>query len=515
MASTIFSPHDRRFAQAIGDLAYCNPFLPQRIAFEKLVLGDQFDSHLADWNVRAGAEKDHPNLTRVIERSRQLLMQTLARLTKANHEAVISAEDASLYFDLTLFVVYHDQREALDHLVVESASKHGKVQAGTVYRRLVSEVESFLSVSPQLAGFLSQMPHIFAGFFQLRRAFRNIFLYIVGSSAITATLRAAVWQSTFTHDMRRYRRLLFDRMGDYATLITGPTGAGKELVAQAIGRSRYIPFDADSLSFSEESDESFYPINLSALSPTLIESELFGHQRGAFTGAVAERIGWLESCPHSGTVFLDEIGELDAAIQVKLLRVLQSREFSRLGETRQRKFQGKIIAATNRNLTSEMQQRRFREDLYYRLCSDIVDVPSLRRRLDEDPSELSELVSHLAQRLVGAEGPELAAEVMQVITEQVGLDYAWPGNIREVEQCVRNVLIRRSYRLPETESSAEMPVDACQQLANDIRGAQLTADELLCRYCQIVYHQTGSYEATARKLGLDRRTVKAKVMSSV
>jgi transcriptional regulator of acetoin/glycerol metabolism len=155
-----------------------------------------------------------------------------------------------------------------------------------------------------------------------------------------------------------------------------------------------------------------------------------------------------------------------------------------------------------------MQQRRFREDLYYRLCSDIVEVPSLRQRLDEDPSELRDLVSHLAQRLVGSEGEQLAEEVLQVITEQLGSAYAWPGNIRELEQCVRNVLIRRAYRQPLSSAPA---ADAIEQLTAAMRGGTLSADELVSRYCQLVYEQTGSYEATARKIGLDRRTVKAKV----
>jgi transcriptional regulator with PAS, ATPase and Fis domain len=112
--------------------------------------------------------------------------------------------------------------------------------------------------------------------------------------------------------MRRYRRLLFDRMTDISTLVMGASGTGKELVARAIGLSRYIPFDATRGGFVEDFEGSFIALNLSAMSPTLIESELFGHRRGAFTGAVADRVGFLEACPPLGTVFLDEIGELDA-----------------------------------------------------------------------------------------------------------------------------------------------------------------------------------------------------------
>src|SRR5690606_29799135 len=127
-----------------------------------------------------------------------------------------------------------------------------------------------------------------------------------------------------------------------------------ELVARAIGLSRFIPFDPKTQRFAEDFAGSFFPLNLSALSATLVESELFGHCRGAFTGALQDRAGWLEVCPHYGTVFLDEIGEVDPQVQVKLLRVLQERTFNRIGETDARRFSGKIIAATNRDLATEM-----------------------------------------------------------------------------------------------------------------------------------------------------------------
>jgi DNA-binding NtrC family response regulator len=229
-------------------------------------------------------------------------------------------------------------------------------------------------------------------------------------------------------------------MADYTTLVTGPSGTGKELVARAVGLSRYIPFDAQRRRFTEDFVGSFFPLNLSALSPTLIESELFGHRRGAFTGAVEDRLGWLEICPPQGTVFLDEIGELEPMIQVKLLRVLQERSFSRLGETDERQFHGKLIAATNRDLAEQMECLKFREDLYYRLCSDIIVTPGLHERLADDPSELRELVVHIARRLVGDEAEAVAEEVLVAIEAQLGRDYPWPGNIRELKNCIERMM---------------------------------------------------------------------------
>jgi transcriptional regulator with PAS, ATPase and Fis domain len=293
-------------------------------------------------------------------------------------------------------------------------------------------------------------------------------------------------------------------MGEFATLITGPSGTGKELVARAIAQSRYVPFDEGRLSFAD--DCGFFPINISALSPTLVESELFGHRRGAFTGAVADRKGWLETCPELGSVFLDELGDLDPAIQVKLLRVIETRTFHPVGDTAGRQFRGKLITATNRDLATLIAKGRFREDLYYRLCSDQVVTPTLAAQLADSPAVLRELVFYMSRRVAGDEAETLAHEVLDWLGANLPPDYAWPGNYRELEQCVKNVLIRRNY-----QPSRPRERNPVEQFALDARAGRLSADELLTRYVTIVYSRTGSYEETARRLSLDRRTVKAKV----
>ena len=202
-------------------------------------------------------------------------------------------------------------------------------------------------------------------------------------------------------------------------------------------------------------------------------------------------------------MFLDEIGDLDPAIQVKLLRVLQTREFQSLGEAKTQRFEGKIVAATNRDLAAEMRAGRFREDLYYRLCSDLITTPSLREQLSDAPHDLEELVRFIARRLVGAEeAAPVTSEVLQWIERHLGPDYPWPGNFRELEQCVRNVLVRKEYRPTSRASSPWL---------FDLREGNLTAEELLEAYCAHVYERSGNYLETARRLGLDRRTVKSKV----
>src|SRR5262249_11655411 len=142
----------------------------------------------------------------------------------------------------------------------------------------------------------------------------------------------------------------------------------------------------------------------------------------------------------------------------------------------------------------------------YRLCSDQITTPSLAEQLADSPQGLRQLIVYMTRKVAGSEGEELAAEVADWIEKNQGADYPWPGNYRELEQCVKNVLIRRDYR--PSQSKAGDPLD---QVAEDFRAGRLTAEDLISRYCTIVYSRTGSYEETARRLGLDRRTVKAKI----
>ncbi|MDP6504943.1 MAG: sigma 54-interacting transcriptional regulator, partial [Planctomycetota bacterium] len=206
------------------------------------------------------------------------------------------------------------------------------------------------------------------------------------------------------------------------------------------------------------------------------------------------------------TVFLDEVGELDSLIQVKLLRVLQYRTFQRLGETAERDFSGKVIAATNRDLAREMQQGRFREDFYYRLCADIIHTPTLQEQLLESPEELQNIVRFIASNIAGDAAEELTSDVLSWIEKELGRDYGWPGNFRELEQCVRNVLVRREYRPAEGRVGTTH-----ERLGIEMTRGDLTAEEILQRYCTLVYAKTGTYEEAARRLSLDRRTVKAKI----
>jgi DNA-binding NtrC family response regulator len=352
---------------------------------------------------------------------------------------------------------------------------------------------------------------LFAFFFQTRRAFHFVFHQILGTSDAAARLRASVWESLFTHDVRRYLRHLHLRMHEVSTLILGPSGTGKELVASALGLSAFIPFDGSRRRFARDFRWTFHPLNLAASSRTLIESELFGHKKGAFTGASADRAGHFENKESSDTVFLDEIGELDPDVQVKLLRVIESRRFHRLGDPEPRSFGGKIVAATNRDLSAEMAAGRFREDLYYRLCGDVIRTPSLHTQLARDPAELERLVGVLAKRSLGAADSRSVDEIMQGIERSVGFSYGWPGNMRELEQCVRNLLIHGHY-VPPTHAPVSSELDA---LLDRMRRVDAKLDEVSAVYSSWAYARTGSYAGAGRALGVDRRTIAKHVDSAL
>jgi transcriptional regulator with AAA-type ATPase domain len=504
----IFKTAELAFVESISNLSYCNPFLPERIHFEKQALGDDFVEDGSQWNINSlSTSKDQPNLQRIYERTERIIGEVRKRVEK---DQKFQAKEVELFETLVLFYLYHRFLQPLQDAV--ERTERGREADFSFYREFESLGKELLTVPGVEFPGRNQLDHAFAVFFQLRRAFHHIFHQIVGISAPFIRLRAAVWQSIFTCDLHRYRRGMFERMGDYTCLITGASGTGKELVARAIGLSRYIPFDREHLNFLSEAGACFFPLNLSALSPTLIESELFGHKRGAFTGAVQDRSGWFEVCPASGTVFLDEIGELAPALQVKLLRVLQTRTFQRLGETKDRKFQGKIIAATNRDLATEIRENRFRRDFYYRICSDIIQTPSLYEQLKDHPEQLSELVLFIAKRELGEdEGAILGEEAFSWIQKNLPRDYAWPGNVRELEQCVRNIMIRGEYAPPDIGAFAQN--DPLADTLARFRAGRLTVDELLTRYCSLVFTQTGNYAEMARLLEIDRRTAKSKVDS--
>jgi len=240
---------------------------------------------------------------------------------------------------------------------------------------------------------------------------------------------------------------------DATVLITGETGTGKELVAHAIHKR------------SPRSGRALVKVNCAALPSELIASELFGHEKGAFTGALQQRIGRFEAAT-GGTIFLDEIGELNPEMQIALLRVLQEKEFERVGGNRTIQTDVRVIAATNRDLNQEVTDGRFRMDLYYRLNVFPVHVPSLRERPDDIPILVDYFVSRFASRM--------GKRIRQIdkTTLDTMLRYSWPGNIRELQNVIeRGVILADSdvFRLEKGALHTESKVAAIAVGDNDPR----------------------------------------------
>jgi len=236
---------------------------------------------------------------------------------------------------------------------------------------------------------------------------RSIYEEIVGSSGSLQKVLAAIEKVAST---------------DSTVLITGETGTGKELIAHAIHRR------------STRSDRALVKLNCAALTPELIASELFGHEKGAFTGALQQRIGRFEAA-NGGTIFLDEIAELSPEIQVALLRVLQEKEFERVGGNRTIKTDARVIAATNKDLQREVSEGRFRMDLFYRLNVFPINVPPLRDRVSDIPA----LVDYFAARFANRTGKKITQIDKRSLSAMQ--EYSWPGNVRELQNVVERCVI--------------------------------------------------------------------------
>lgn len=226
-----------------------------------------------------------------------------------------------------------------------------------------------------------------------------------------------------SHTMQQVFGAIKAAAGSSATiLIQGESGTGKELVAGAIHYN------------SPLKDKPLVTVNCSALSESLLESELFGHAKGAFTGALRDRIGRFEEA-NGGTVFLDEIGEVSPFIQVKLLRVLQEREIERVGESRKRKIDIRVIAATHQELYHQVRAGRFREDLYYRLKVFPISIPPLRKRKEDIPLLVNHFL-HAQNAKTGKDIRNLSSQATRLM-----LDYSWPGNVRELENAIEHAFV--------------------------------------------------------------------------
>jgi len=269
-------------------------------------------------------------------------------------------------------------------------------------------------------------------------------------------------------------------------LITGESGTGKELIARAIHKN------------SPRKNSPFVVVNCAAFSLNLLESELFGHEKGSFTGAIVKRIGRFEMA-NGGTIFLDEIGEMDLAIQIKLLRVLQEREFERVGSSRSIKVDVRILSATNKDLKKEVEEKRFREDLFYRLNVFSVDVPPLRERKEDIPLIVEHLIAKY-NKILNKKVEKVSLEAMELL-----LDYDYPGNIRELENIIeRSMIMARDEIIDEKYFSFIEPERKFEKKGT-IKDVE---KELIIKY---LIQNKGNRTHTAELLDISRRSLQNKI----
>jgi len=275
---------------------------------------------------------------------------------------------------------------------------------------------------------------------------------------------------------------------DSTVLILGDTGTGKELIARAIH------------DLSSRRRSAFVKLNCAAIPLGLLESELFGHEKGAFTGAIAQKTGRFELA-HKGTLFLDEVGDIPLELQAKLLRVLQEQEFERLGSNRTHKVDVRLIAATHRDLPGMVKQSTFREDLYYRLKVFPVKVPPLRRR-SEDIPKLVRHFTELYARRMNKRIDEIPSETMDRLVR-----YPWPGNIRELQNFIERAVILSPHSVLRAPTSEMEPVDADEEPNTPMTGLQEVERDHIVRALEASKWVVGGRNGAAARLGMKRTSL--------
>jgi formate hydrogenlyase transcriptional activator len=278
---------------------------------------------------------------------------------------------------------------------------------------------------------------------------------------------------------------------DSTVLITGETGTGKELVARAIHR------------LSDRASRAFVSVNCAAIPRDLIASELFGHEKGAFTGATQQRLGRFELA-NGGTIFLDEVGELPSETQIALLRVLQEHEFERVGGTRRIRADVRVIAATNRDLQAAINAGTFRSDLFYRLHVFPIEVPSLRQRREDIPLLVEYFIDRYARK-AGKSIKRVSKKTLELLQS-----YPWPGNIRELQNVIeRSVILCETETFSIDESWLPQPQSTAQESGRLLVQEKDTIEAALKETRGRVSGPTGA----AVKLGIPRSTLESKIRS--
>jgi transcriptional regulator with GAF, ATPase, and Fis domain len=451
--------------------------------FRWRAIAGQWASHLG-----GGTPRDFGPCGTVLDRRTAILFSHperhftyLAAVAPPMHEGLLIPFEVGGQMVGTIWIMSHDQScrfDAEDLRVMTSLSKF----AAAAYQTQLS-LNAVVKADRDLrqtARALNEATH-------LAQTLKEEKLYLEDELRVEGAFDEIIGKSTMLREVLKEVETV--AATDASVLILGETGTGKELIARAIHR------------VSARKDHAFVRVNCAAIPAGLLESELFGHERGAFTGAVVQKLGRLDVA-HRGTVFLDEVGDLPLDLQPKLLRLLQEHEFERLGSTRTIRVDVRIIAATNRRLAEMVSDGRFRDDLYYRLRVFPIIVPPLRDHREDIPA----LVRHFVKR----HSARLNKPIKSIATEAMDalMRWHWPGNVRELENFIERAVILTqgaSLHVPLTElalSAAEVPASATFEAIE--RSA-------IVRALRASGGVIGGPRGAAIRLGLKRTTLTAKM----
>jgi DNA-binding NtrC family response regulator len=503
-------PGSLLFLSPVAELHATNPFSPACVELQKAALRERYVPGDSAPPSRGGAlSKNLARLSEPLETALARMASTLA------HGVAGTPRELGIYQGAAIYCLWERYGERLQRIIDTDGVDVG------FYDDFVEDHRFFFQ-HPGLT--VPEPRHLLALFYQARRAWYLASTKIRGGSPSAMAVRASLWEASVSAEIGAYAEGLYRRMSRIPVLITGETGTGKDLAAECIGGSRYIPLDPSGRRFVARYAEDFHARSLCEIPRDLLESELFGHRRGTFTGATADKTGFFALPGEHGSLFLDEIGELPEHLQAKLLRPLQNREFLVIGDARPSKILGRLIFATHRDLEALCREGRFREDLLERMNGLRVHMPSLRRMLVESPGEMKGYVRGFVADTI--DGPERIERWTERVLESIRTHEAgnpWRRNLRELKHYVERYVLSngrdsRPPAPPETTPAAatppadEAPDTPCapssEILGPRAKAGEITLDELTRSFVTRVHFLTGLNKAeTARRLGCDARKV--------
>ncbi|MFO0757608.1 MAG: sigma 54-interacting transcriptional regulator [Byssovorax sp.] len=518
--------HDKIVLTAVSRLVTENPFEPAWHDALRIAVGERYIPDDGAGLAPGGALAQ--NLARLNE---PLGMRVFGALAAEHARAAPTDEEQAILQCSVLFTLWNELRAPFHQLLLTQRT------AAPFYDGFTSQIGFLTGYLPTA---VPDAAHLFAVLYQVYRALFFISTKIRGTAPAAAAARASIWRAALGNDLGAYVAGLYRRIDEIPVLITGETGTGKELAAECLAHARYIPFDPVKKQFERTHVAGFFVRNLCEVPRELMESSLFGHLRGSFTGATADARGCLGLPRQYEMLFLDEIGELPEPVQVKLLRPLQSREYLPIGETMPLKLQGRHLFATHRDLEALCREGRFRTDLYERIHGARVHMPPLRQMLAEDPASLRHyLRAFVAGTIDRAAHVERWTERAANAIEASLPGYAWPRNLRELKHFTeRYILTGGKMPMPGAAPpgavlpGAALPSAALSNVAHGASAPEIGAspesvclpssgilgprakegnvsvEELTRAYVTRVHLLSEqNVSETARRTGLDRRTV--------